>query len=1423
MSRQSTLFSFFPKSPALCSNNKAAAIAADGSGTRAGAGTAGAGGSGASSARGDAAQSEETHPGSDSAALPGPGPDSAALPGPGPEPAAVPGPGPEPAAVPGPGPDPAAVPGPGPGQCPRRSSSGVALLPQEIKVNGGPRRRAVGVATPARAPVATPASSCDFSPGDLVWAKMEGYPWWPCLVYNHPTEGTFIRERGKTFRVHVQFFDDNPVRGWVNKRLVKPYTGSKCKEAQKGGPFYTAKPEILRAMQLADDAISIEKSKRLELAVCDEPSDPDEEEMEVAVASASENSGEDIESEEEVRPKRHLAKRSTARNKKRRVVSDSESDIGGSDVEFKPDTKEEGSSDEASSGMGESDSDTDSPVKAPKRRRGNSTLKKKSLGGYTPNVSKRVVGVSSETKITLNAFSAPQNFESQAHVSGGGDGSHGSTQWYHETLEWLKEGKRKDACRRRPDHSDYDPNTVHVPEDFLNTCTPGMRRWWQIKSQNFDLVIFYKVGKFYELYHMDAVIGVNELGLVFMKGNWAHSGFPEIAFGRYSDSLVQKGYKVARVEQTETPEMMEARCRKLSHISRFDRVVRREICRIITKGTQTYSVLDGEPSESSNKYLLCVKEKEEEASGHTRLYGVCFIDTSVGKFYMGQFSDDRHCSRFRTLVAHYTPAQILFEKGNLSVETRKVLKGSLSSSIQEGLTPGSQFWDAAKTLKTLLEEGYFKEKLNVAELPPVLKSMTSESDTIGLTPNDKSELALSALGGCVFYLKKCLIDYELLSMANFEEYIPIDADMVKAVKPGAVFAKRDRRMVLDAVTLSNLEILQNAVNGSTEGTLLERIDSCCTPFGKRLLKHWLCAPLCNPSSINDRLDAMEDLMAVPDKTSEVVDLLKKLPDLERLLNKIHSVGSPLKSQKHPDSRAIMYEETTYSKKKIVDFLSALEGFKVMCKIIGIMEEVVDNFKSKILKQIITLQTQNSGGRFPELTTELNRWDTAFDHEKARKTGIITPKAGFDSDYDHALADIKDNEQSLLEYLEKQRKRIGCRSIVYWGVGKNRYQLEIPESFTLHDLPEEYELKSTKKGCKRYWTKDIEKKLADLMNAEERRDISLKDCMRRIFFNFDKNYTDWQTAVECIAVFDVLLCLSNYSRGDARMCRPVILVPDEDTQPFLKLKGARHPCITNNFFGDDFIPNDIMIGCKEEDSEDGNWDAYCVLVTGPNMGGKSTLMRQAGLLVIMAQMGCYVPAEVCNFTPVDRVFTRLGASDRIMSGESTFFVEMNETASILQHATEHSLVLMDELGRGTATFDGTAIANAVVKELAETIKCRTLFSTHYHSLVEDYSQNVAVCLGHMACMVENECEDPSQETITFLYKFINGACPKSYGFNAARLARLPEEIIQKGHRKAREFEKTTQSLRLFREVCLALENSGADVQAIHKLLTLIKEL
>ncbi|XP_048375271.1 DNA mismatch repair protein Msh6 isoform X2 [Sphaerodactylus townsendi] len=1299
---------------------------------------------------------------------------------------------------------------------------------------GGRGRRRTGLLGPVPVPAAESILG-ELVPGDLVWAKLEGYPWWPCLVYNHPTEGTFVRGRGRSSRIHVQFFDDTPSRGWVGVKYIKPYTGSTGRETQRGGIFYSSKPEVKKAMDLADIALKKDKTERLDLAVCDKPSESeeeDEEEMEVS------DEGEDFDTAGNGRRAKRTAGRQqhAAKAKRRRVVMDSDSGNEGSDMEFKP---EQVSSDEASNGGG--DTEASDAEAGPRKEAGNSVKtfnkppqektskppQKESFKNDLLATPRREINLTSEIKSKLTSFAAPECFDFQSSFNGGGGVRDDTipTAWEHDKIDWLQDDKIKDARRRKKNDPDYDPGTLFVPEDYLKNCTPGMRKWWEMKSQNFDCVIFYKVGKFYELYHMDAVVGVKELGLVFMKGSWAHSGFPEIAFDRFSTVLVQKGHKVVRIEQMETPEMMEARCKSLAHPTKFDRVVRREICRIITKGTQTYSILDGDLSEDQNRYLLCVKEKLVDSACFHRIYGVCFVDTTVGKFYVGQFLDDRHCSRFRTLLAHNIPVQILFERGNPSAETQKIFKGLLSSTVQEGLAPGSQFWSAAKTLKTLIEEGYFEGQENSSGrllLPLVIRSMTAESDSLGLTPAENSELALCALGSCVFYLKKCIIDQELLSMANFEEYVPVDIHTTDTTVSSSIFAKTSQRMVLDGVTLANLEILQNGTTGTLEGSLLEKLDMCCTPFGRRLLKQWLCAPLCNPAAINDRLDAVEDLLAEAAKMSEIRDFLKRLPDLEKYLGKIHSIGSSLKIPNHPNNRAVLYEEMRYSKKRIGDFLSTIEGFKIILEIISILEDIVDGFTSKTLKQIVTVKTKNPAGCFPDLKAELEKWDASFDHSAARRTGVINPKAGFDSDYDKAVREISDVEERLRQYMEKQRELLGCRAMMYWGAGKNRYQMEIAESALPNNLPDEYVLKSTRKGYKRYWTKDIEKMLAEIVSAEERRDAAQKNCMKRLFYNFDKNNKDWRTAVECIAVLDVLICLATYSQGcDGPLCRPVFILPEKNTPPFLELRSSRHPCINKTFFGDDFIPNDILIGVESEKPD--SWtDARCVLVTGPNMGGKSTLMRQAGLLVIMAQLGFFVPAESCRFTPVDRVFTRLGASDRILSGESTFFVELSETSCILQHATEHSFVLMDELGRGTATFDGTAIASAVVKEISENIKCRTMFSTHYHLLIEDYCHSPFVQLGHMACMVENETDDPSQETITFLYKFIKGACPKSYGFNAARLADIPEEIIQMGHKKARDFEKSTLSLRLFRRLCLIAEGAPAAVDDLHKLLTMLCE-
>jgi len=367
-----------------------------------------------------------------------------------------------------------------------------------------------------------------------------------------------------------------------------------------------------------------------------------------------------------------------------------------------------------------------------------------------------------------------------------------------------------------------------------------------------------------------------------------------------------------------------------------------------------------------------------------------------------------------------------------------------------------------------------------------------------------------------------------------------------------------------------------------------------------------------------------------------------------------------------------------------------------------------------------------------------------------------------------------------------------RTKVSWfGSDKKRFQLEVSDKVS---VPASFELSSSKKGFKRYITTETKDFLSRLQKHEAAREALLKDLMRRIFEKVDSHRRTWSNAVAVICELDVLLSLAKFSLSQD-MCRPIVKLSDD---PYLIVEDGRHPCVPL----ESYIPNSSQLGPSDSDH------GKLVLLTGPNMGGKSTLMRQMGILCILAQLGSYVPAERCELSPVDRIFTRVGARDNIMEGESTFFIEMSETSAILKHSTKDSLVLVDELGRGTATHDGTAIAYAVAQALVET-GCRCYFSTHYHKLVDSLSHLNGVQLGHMACMVENENEeDPTQETVTFLYKLVPGACPKSYGFNAARLAGLPADIIRSAFKKAKAIEQQQQKLDIFRQI-ISLEKLTLD--------------
>ncbi|XP_025192945.1 DNA mismatch repair protein Msh6 [Melanaphis sacchari] len=961
--------------------------------------------------------------------------------------------------------------------------------------------------------------------------------------------------------------------------------------------------------------------------------------------------------------------------------------------------------------------------------------------------------------------------------------------WPHLKFEFLKPEKIRDANKKSPSDPNYNPRTLYVPEDFKMTLTPGVRQWWELKAQHFDCILFFKVGKFYEMYHMDAVTTAKELNLLYMKGDFAHVGFPETAYGRFSAILVEKGYTVARIEQTETPDMMTERCRSLKKTTKFDKVVRREICRITTKGTRTFGIIDGETNDAENSFLIAISEKEISSS--TSLYGVCFIDTSIGLFHLGQFEDDCHCSRLRTLCAHYPPVQVLFERNKLTVRTKKVIDTMLSNAVKDALIPDIEFWSSSKTLITLAEGDYFKDNDNVV-YPEKLKTFLGSDSDLQLNANDECEFGIRSLGAVIWYLKRCKMDFQLLSRGRFDIYKPVDVESVELSNQDNINSKH---MILDAITLKNLHILENSA-GSSTGTLLNKLNHCSTPFGKRLLHQWLCNPLTTISSIEARQNAISSLIVIPDLMHEIRSELASLPDLERLFSRIYSQSSNGVESDHAETRAIYFEEKTYSKRKIIDFISILKGFRTSVHIMEKFQKAnikKESSESNLLTAICNYRNSSTPGLFPYLTELLDNFENSFDHDEAMKHGRIFPEPGMDDQYDRVLEKIKEVDIELKSYLKEQCKHFGC-NVTYFGSDKKRYQLEVPDAAS-KKAGEGYELQNQKKGFKRFTTSRTKELLEKMMSYEQEKIDVLKDLRERVFSRFCDKFDEWNNAIQCLATLDVFMSLAEYCRCEEEvMCIPKFIPAIVGKKPLVELTEGRYPCGSG---GENFIPNDTIIG-KEEDE---TWKSSLILVTGPNMGGKSTLMRQLGIISVMAHMGCHVPAKSLVLNPIDRIFTRIGANDNIIAGESTFFVELCETSAILHHASRFSLVLVDELGRGTSTYDGTAIASAVVAELVKK-QCRTLFSTHYHSLVEDFKANPLVALGHMACMVENDetnemDAEQTQETITFLYKFANGACPKSYGFNAARLAGMPADIIKTGLRRSKEFETAAKRRILFK--------------------------
>jgi DNA mismatch repair protein MSH6 len=718
----------------------------------------------------------------------------------------------------------------------------------------------------------------------------------------------------------------------------------------------------------------------------------------------------------------------------------------------------------------------------------------------------------------------------------------------HNHLKFLQ--NPRDSQGRTRDDPNYDPRTLKVDYRELEKheggkkLTEAKRQWWELKSQYFDTVLLFKVGKFYELFHMDADVGVEVLGFKYMKGHEAHAGSPEAAYARITDLLVRAGYKVASVEQTETPEKLKMRKQLSKGKGKAPQVVNREVCSIQTLGTRTFCYMDLEKDltsegESGIGPLLSIREIifDDDSSAHDMSqekqdeyvrpvceYGVTIVDAIHGTVTIGQFADDVLRSRMNTLLTSFAPSEIILQGGEqgASPELQSLIKFYRSNArtpttidtIMEtesfpkstALDPQHRHklqrrtttihpWDVKETLDELHRRGYYpkasrqqEENQSVSRWPKVLKAAVEGN----------AELALSSFGAALFYLQRNLIDSELLSFGVVKAYIPPvsatatredtapirqvmteqireeagieDASGDSASQTPVDFDAMDvdlsaenqiTNMALDGTTLYNLEILTNSVDHKAHGSLWSKINYTKTPHGARLLRAWLLRPLFRKVEIDRRADAVEELVSGAGAValSEAQKVLSKIGDLDRLLNRVHSMsGNHVPEEQegegyHPNQRAVLYETATYTKRKVGDFSKLLNGLRKACEIPELFADI--DLESGLLRNIV--KYKKDGGCFPEMAEQLDFFFDVFDCEKAAK-GMYEPSRGVDQLFDDACDTIERIKAELEDYKHEMCNNLTPRHIAksQWNFvnlkvdSKDKYLIELPASVEVPD-------------------------------------------------------------------------------------------------------------------------------------------------------------------------------------------------------------------------------------------------------------------------------------------------------------------------------------------------------------------------------------
>ena len=799
----------------------------------------------------------------------------------------------------------------------------------------------------------------------------------------------------------------------------------------------------------------------------------------------------------------------------------------------------------------------------------------------------------------------------------------------------------------------------------LETDTPLMQQYREIKARHPDTILFFRMGDFYEMFEDDARLAARELGLTLTArnnggaANVPLAGVPVKAGTEYLRRLIALGHRVAICEQVEDPKLAKG-------------LVRREVIETVTPGT----VLAEEWLERKRNNFLVAVDPRGAATG------LAAVDLTTGELVLETVAPED----LPAAVARYEAPELVLPAG------------------APVTLPG-----AARTER---EPWEFDADLAREDLTRTFR--LASLDGLDIEPGDRT--ALGAAGALLRYARE--------------------------LKPGGLphltrprVLRRGDTLALDEMTRRNLELVEPLRPGAPGAgtTLLEVLDRTMTPMGARLLRAWLLAPLVDPGAINARLDAVGVLVADGRGRDRVREALDGVRDLERL------AGRAALGRATPRELGALRD----SIHRLPDVRSALDGLDARGRA-PLLEEVADRFD--------LLQ---------DLGDELAR--ALVERPPAQLADGDAIRPGYDRELD-GLKDARDGGKRYIAGLQaRERERTGITSL---KVGFNKvfgYYIEVTNPHKAR-VPTEYQRRQTLSGAERYVTPELKEYEAKVLGAEERiaaREAELVDALRR---RVTEAIARAQTTARLLARLDVWGALADLAHHEG------YVRPEVNDGFTITLEGSRHPVVERMMAREAFIPNDVLL------DEAGR----IMLLTGPNMAGKSTLLRQVGLCALLAQMGGCVPARRAVIGVVDRLFTRVGASDNLVRGQSTFMVEMSETSAILHGATARSLVLLDEIGRGTSTYDGVAIAWAVTEFLHNTIGCKTIFATHYHELTQ-LTEELAHARNFNVAVRE------AGDEIVFLHRLEPGGADRSYGIQVAQLAGLPEPVVARAWQVLRLLE------------------------------------